>query len=576
MATVSAGGIRAGLAYVELYLKDNRFARGLAAAQAKLKSFGVAVATLGKQMLLMDAAQLALFGLAARSFAKMGGDLLDMSDRTGVAVETLSEFSFAAGQTGSSLEEVEAGIGKMQKTLAAADEESKKAVETLAKLGIEIDELQGLTPEVQFEKLAEAISDIEDPAKRTAAAMEVFGKAGRKLIPMMRDFKALRQQARDNGLVFTREDAEKADNFGDKMDAVWGQMKFGWALIGGAVVPAIEKVVSAINSALTSVLRWLKENGDLIEHMFIVTAAFVAFDIAVFTIGKLLWGVGVVIGVVTAAIGALISVVTFLLTPLGLVIAGFGALVVALVRASDVAQKAFGAMGTAASVTFAGISDAIAAGDWGLALQIAWVGIKAAFHEGLIALKALWSDFIGWFEDVWDGAVTIIARGINALGNFFGDLFDELNPFMWGDETAQRKAARRAEAGGIDRELMDMANIAQRERDAKTAAERAEARKRIDAELAELMRLREVARAKKDGIVSPEVAARLAAGGESMQRKIAGVRGTFESNQSVLGRATGFGDMKVEDEQLKEQRAMRKNLDKIAAAAAAGGIAFWK
>jgi hypothetical protein len=36
----------------------------------------------------------------------------------------------------------------------------------------------------QIEALADAISRVEDPAQRTAIAMDIFGKSGNKLMPM--------------------------------------------------------------------------------------------------------------------------------------------------------------------------------------------------------------------------------------------------------------------------------------------------------------------------------------------------------------------------------------------------------
>ena len=50
MAVGNAGGIRAGMAYVELMLKDNAFNRGIDMAAAKLRSFGAAISGFGKQL----------------------------------------------------------------------------------------------------------------------------------------------------------------------------------------------------------------------------------------------------------------------------------------------------------------------------------------------------------------------------------------------------------------------------------------------------------------------------------------------------------------------------------------------
>lgn len=52
----AAQGIRAGAAYVELFVRDNRLARGLAAASAKLKAFGAGIAGVGARVGAVGAA----------------------------------------------------------------------------------------------------------------------------------------------------------------------------------------------------------------------------------------------------------------------------------------------------------------------------------------------------------------------------------------------------------------------------------------------------------------------------------------------------------------------------------------
>ena len=579
-----------------MFLKDNKFARGLSAASTKLKHFGAGIAALGKEMLLMDAAQLALFGLAAREFGKMGADLKDFSDRTGIAVEPLSELAFAATHGGSTVEDLDSALGKMAKTLSAADEESKKAVAALAALGIQVEDLQGLSPDEQFSRLAEAITDLEDPNKKAAAAMEVFGKAGRKLLPMLAELDDLRKKGREMGVVWTQEMVDRADAFDDSLQHIGQQLHMTVGVIGAGVVPALQNFIDVIGRALASVIAWIKENEDVVEHIFVTTAAFVAFDLAVFTVGKVLWGVGVVLGIVTAAIGALVSVVSFLLSPLGLVTAGLGALVVGLIHASDVAQEAFGAIGTVAKTTLAGIGDAITAGKWELAARIAWAGLKAAFGEGVIALKALWQEFTGWFTEAFHIAVTGLLMLMQDLwvGLRLGLLeirsaaietvkqLDKLNPFT-GKEWAQKEEAAiardraniRAQRDDADRNLLRFHDRMADARAAERQAELDRFRQGIAAEMAELEQLRGEAGRAKAALV-PAGRLEQVAGTPVALRKaaVAGVRGTVDPAR--IQSALAFGTDKVDEKQLAEQEKIRKGVDKIAAAAVGGGMMFWK
>src|SRR5262245_3402549 len=99
----SARGIRAGAAYVELYLSDSRLVRGLEKAEKRLKAFGEGLRSIGTKMATIGAAVAGSMLGASKVFADMGSDLVDMSQRTGVSVESLSELGYAAEQSGTDM-----------------------------------------------------------------------------------------------------------------------------------------------------------------------------------------------------------------------------------------------------------------------------------------------------------------------------------------------------------------------------------------------------------------------------------------------------------------------------------------
>ena len=91
-----------------------------------------------------------------------------------------------------------------------------------------------------FDKVAADIAAIEDPAKRTEAAFEAWGKSGVKLLPMVDSLKELRQQARDLGLVPTEEAVSMADAIGDSLDQVKSVFSATLFEIGAAIAPVLD------------------------------------------------------------------------------------------------------------------------------------------------------------------------------------------------------------------------------------------------------------------------------------------------------------------------------------------------
>jgi hypothetical protein len=116
----AASGIRAGAAYVELFVKDNRLVKGLNAASARLKAFGASVQALGAKLAGLGVTLAVPFLGAAKLFADMGDDMAKMSARTGVAVEALSQLRFAAERSGAGAEDLERGLRTMNRNVIEA------------------------------------------------------------------------------------------------------------------------------------------------------------------------------------------------------------------------------------------------------------------------------------------------------------------------------------------------------------------------------------------------------------------------------------------------------------------------
>ena len=117
-------------------------------------------------------------GLAtmAQNLVNVGDELWTLHERTGLAVEDLSKFQGAAEQSGTSLEAVAKGITKINKSLGLND----KNADILRQLGI--DTKNATTAMLG---LADVFAGIEDPATKSALAIQLFGKSGAELVPLL-------------------------------------------------------------------------------------------------------------------------------------------------------------------------------------------------------------------------------------------------------------------------------------------------------------------------------------------------------------------------------------------------------
>lgn len=416
----SAQGIRAGRAFVELFADDTKLVRGLRAAERKLKAFGSSVQTMGKGLFAMGASVVTPLLAATNVFSEMGDQLAKMSGRTGISVEALSELGYAAEQSGADMSTFEGGVRRMQKFLQSAAEGSTAANGTLAKLGVRFSDLAGMTPDQQFEALAQSLSQVANPTTKAALAMELFGKSGTSLLPMMQDgakgIQELRDQARDLGLVISTEDAKAAEIFGDRLSDLWKVIKSGVFAIGAALAPLlIDLTKQAIRIAKT-IADWIRENKALVVTVFKIAAAVAAGGAAIFALGALISGVGAAFGVaatIITGIGTVLAtmgtIVAALLSPIGLVSAAVIGLGAYLLYVSGAGSEALAWLAD----TFQSLKDeALAAGDLALAAKILWLTLRMEWQKGVAFLEEHWIRFKEFFvslaADAFYGVVSLM------------------------------------------------------------------------------------------------------------------------------------------------------------------------
>jgi hypothetical protein len=418
----SSTAIRASRAFVELLVDDSQLVRGLRAAQKKLQAFGAAVQSLGKGLFGIGAGLAAPLATASKLFADAGSDLVDMSQRTGASVDALSELGYAAEQSGSDLTTLEGGLRKMQKAVVAAAEGSDSAQQTFRQLGLSASDLAHLSPDQQFELIADRLAKIPNPAHKAALAMEVFGKTGTSLLPLMANGAAgifeLRQEAQALGLVMSTEDAQAAEAFGDTLDTVWKVLRMGVIQIGTAVEPILSDLAQTIIRVSVTAANWIKENRQLIATVFKIALGVAAAGAALFVLGTLISGIGSAIGLLASlavgfgtALGVIGTILGALLSPVGAVTAGIVALGAYLLYVSGAGSAAldwlgrqFAALQAEALGAFQGISDALAAGDLALAARILWLTLKLQWQKGINALNTLWLNVKAFFVSVWTEA----------------------------------------------------------------------------------------------------------------------------------------------------------------------------
>jgi hypothetical protein len=256
------------------------FSKGIAAATVGVSSFassvnaigagatsGMGAATrgvtlLGLSLVSTGAAAAGLLSVIAGSaLVSMGRGLLDsadaandMANEIGTTAGTLQELRYAAKLTGSETETLDAALLKMSQNLGDAAIAGGPASQTLGRLGLDAARLAQMDPGEAFRAIATEISAIDNPAAQASVAVDLFGKAGAKLLNTLRaapeDINRLTREARDLGIALGGDELEAIGATNDAID------RLGYAAQGlGTTI--VSRLAPSITAGIDVVRGWV-------------------------------------------------------------------------------------------------------------------------------------------------------------------------------------------------------------------------------------------------------------------------------------------------------------------------------
>jgi len=301
MAT--GGGFVAGAIIGKLMMDKSGWDKSVKAVgkdEKKLGStadrIGKRFSSMGKKMTLVGGAIVGTLGAMVNSYVKAGDEVHKMALRTGFTTETLSELRYAAQIAGADIGALEKGVKRMSKTIVDASAGMATYQRAFERINVDYNELADLSPEEQFETIAFAIADLEDPTLRAATAQDIFGRAGTQLLPLFAEgaegLDALRQKAHDMGIVFDQEAANKAAKLADAQTTLKAAMSGLTIMIADHIVPAVTSFVEKVTGIIEGIQKWGKENQALMGVITTVTGGIGSLMLVLgpllMTFGKLL------------------------------------------------------------------------------------------------------------------------------------------------------------------------------------------------------------------------------------------------------------------------------------------------
>jgi TP901 family phage tail tape measure protein len=250
--------------------------KGLKKAEEKLGSVGKAAMSLATAFTASAVVQGATH--LVNEVTHLADELGELGEAFGVGVEELQKLGFAAQMSGASAEALRGALSRLTRAASDAAQGNKEAQKTFSRLGISVTDSNGQLKgsDTLFREVADSVSRIDNPAKRAAIAIEIFGRDGARLGPLLAKGSAgidkLGEELERLGGVmdegFVKDSAEFRDNV-DRFNASLLGLK---TTIVKGLLPAADWLVRK-GTEVTAFFRNALSNTRAVEASFLVLGA---------------------------------------------------------------------------------------------------------------------------------------------------------------------------------------------------------------------------------------------------------------------------------------------------------------
>lgn len=266
-----------------------------------------------------------------------------LAQQTGASVASIQTLQHAGELAGVSIQEMAGNLQRMNRRLGEViSSGSGPAARTLEQLGLKAEDIVALDMDERIAVIADAMQQLGSEAEMSAAAFQIFGDAGLRMVPLLAAggdaIRSARQELEDFGVLLSEEAAAQVEAANDAVT----NLKLAFTGLGNTlavqVAPKIEAVADSIGD-------FIKENDGLIDGVIkaaeVIGGALAGGALAL--LGRAAIGAGGAIGgLVTALRAGTASAATFsaALGPIGLLVGGITAAIALFAGGHDQAKSA--------------------------------------------------------------------------------------------------------------------------------------------------------------------------------------------------------------------------------------------
>lgn len=187
--------------------------------------------------------------------------LQKLSIRLNAPVEELSKLSFAANQSGTSIDSLGQALFRMNRRIGNAATGGGPAARALQYLGLSAKQIVDMPLDQKFMMIVDALGKVEDEAIRNQMGFELLGDNFRDIQPLIAQgtdkIREYMDEAERLGIVVTAEQAAKAAALTDKWNQMYFVIKDIALEIGTALAPALISIMDLMKQFLPTITNTL-------------------------------------------------------------------------------------------------------------------------------------------------------------------------------------------------------------------------------------------------------------------------------------------------------------------------------
>lgn len=210
----------------------------------------------------------------AESSASTADNVDKMSQKIGISREAYQELDFICSQSGTSVDNLQAGMKSLVSAMDGAASGTASNIEQFEKLGVSVIDANGNlrnSEDVMWETMA-ALQNMDNQTEKARLATELFGRSGTELMPLLNgasgSINEMRQQAHDLGLVLSDELINNGVNLTDSLDQTKRAFQSIVTQLGAALMPILEKVSDYIQTALPTIQELIERLSPILTQLF--------------------------------------------------------------------------------------------------------------------------------------------------------------------------------------------------------------------------------------------------------------------------------------------------------------------